>query len=206
MSSAVHVDSLSAPVLLTFDSPSATLAGADGRYEKRIADLDGLYQDGEAFRAARDADPDRLVYWVDESRAGTQSGALIVGLSVLLPGRFGDEFAMTRGHLHAKAGCAELYHCLSGRGVMLMDDPAGRTVAIELTEGSAVHVPGGWVHRSVNVGDERFVTLFCYDRDAGQDYELIHTAGGMRELVVADGTGWASVPNPRHIGYATVTA
>src|SRR5207248_387229 len=140
-------------------------------------------------------------YRVDESRAGDQPGALIVGMSAVAAGRVGDEFFMTRGHLHRKAECAELYYCLAGHGVLLMDSLDGRTTAAELTPGRGVHVPGGWVHRSVNVGAETFVTLFAYDADAGQDYEIIARARGMRELVVRDDTGWRTVPNAEHRGY-----
>jgi len=58
------------------------------------------------------------------------------------------------------------------------------------------------VHRSVNVGDEPFVTMFCYGADAGQDYALIERAGGMSALVVTDGAGgWSTRPNPDHVGY-----
>src|SRR5665647_26049 len=66
---------------------------------------------------------------------------------------------------------------------------------------AAVH-PVHWVHRSVNVGPERFATVFCYAADAGQDYQIISDAGGMRTLVVKDGAvGWTTRPNPDHTGY-----
>jgi glucose-6-phosphate isomerase len=111
---------------------------------------------------------------------------------------------VTRGHLHAKADRAELYYCLSGAGVMLLETLDGRSEALPMGPGDAVHVPGHWVHRSVNVGDEPFVTLFCYGADAGQDYELIARAGGMASLVVGDDAGgWATRPNPDHVGYST---
>lgn len=69
-------------------------------------------------------------------------------------------------------------------------------------QGRTADVRGYWVHRSVNVGDDPFVTLFCYAADAGQNYGLIADAGGMAQLVVADGNGgWTTRPNPDHIGY-----
>ena len=99
--------------------------------------------------------------WQSQSY-GPHAGALTIGTSTLLPGQYGDEFAVTRGHLHAVSDRAELYYCLSGRGVMLLETVDGRSEAVELTPGEAVNVPGEWVHRSVNVGDEPFVTLFTY--------------------------------------------
>ncbi|MFS2279640.1 glucose-6-phosphate isomerase family protein [Microbacterium sp. OR21] len=190
------------PVLLEI-SPEGGIEGRSRRYEKHLGDMAGVYRDEAAWRAAvAERGADELIYWVDDQRYQEGPGALIVGTSTLLPGRYGDEFAVTRGHLHAVADRAELYHCLSGRGVMLLETLDGRSTAIELTPGRAVNVPGHWIHRSVNVGDEPFVTLFCYAADAGQDYQVISDAGGMKNLVVADGEGWKLVPNPDHTGYA----
>ncbi len=180
-----------------------TLTGATGNYTKRLGDMAGVYRDAQAYEEqVAQHGPDTVVYTVQEHRNVTDDGALIIGTSTLLPGRIGQEFAVTRGHLHARPNRAELYHCLSGTGVMLLETVDGRTEAVPLTAGEAVHVPGHWVHRSVNVGDEPFVTLFCYPADAGQDYDLIRDAGGMAALVVDDGAGgWTTTPNPDHTGY-----
>lgn len=180
------------------------MRGATSSYEKRLGDMAGVYQDDAAYREVlAERGPDFLVYRVEEHRNVDGAGALIIGTSTLQPGRYGDEFAVTRGHLHAKADRAELYYCLSGRGVMLLETLDGRSEALPLGPGEAVHVPGHWVHRSVNVGEEPFVTLFCYGADAGQDYELIRRAGGMSALVVADDDGgWSTRPNPHHVGYS----
>lgn len=179
------------------------MAGATGSYTKRLGDMAGVYRDADAYAAeVAERGADAVVYTVEEHRNVADDGALIIGTSTLLPGRVGEEFAVTRGHLHARANRAELYHCLSGRGVMLLETVEGRTEAVPLKAGEAVHVPGYWVHRSVNTGEEPFVTLFCYPADAGQDYELIQGAGGMASLVVADGAdGWTTRPNPDHTGY-----
>ena len=190
-----------APVALKI-SPDGGIEGRSRRYEKVLGDMGGVYRDEAAWQSAvAEQGADHLVYWVDDHRYQEGPGALIVGTSTLLPGRVGEEFAVTRGHLHAIADRAELYHCLSGRGVMLLETLDGQSSAIELTPGKAVNVPGHWIHRSVNVGEEPFVTLFCYSADAGQDYAVISEAGGMQNLVVADGDGWKTVPNPDHTGY-----
>lgn len=180
-----------------------SMAGRSQGYEKRLGDLAGVYRDERAYAAelAR-LGADQLVYTVEESRVADGPGALVVGTSRLLPGRVGEEFAVTRGHLHAVPDRAELYHCLSGTGLLLLETVDGASQACPMRAGEAVHVPGHWVHRSVNVGDEPFVTLFCYAADAGQDYGIIAEAGGMATLVVDDGRGgWTTRPNPDHRGY-----
>ncbi len=139
---------------------------------------------------------------MESSTVSDAPGALTVGVSSLRAGTIGDEFAMTRGHIHVVDGAAELYYGLAGRGVMLMETLDGQHRALEVTPGVAVHVPGGWVHRSVNVGEELFSTLFCYGTDAGQDYEVIQRAGGMSTLIVCGADGeWTARPNPEHRGY-----
>ncbi|ALX65764.1 glucose-6-phosphate isomerase family protein [Microbacterium sp. XT11] len=190
------------PVVLRVDADRGLFDGSSERYEKRLADLRGIYRSDAAFEAALAADDGEPVYWVESSTPDTGRGALTVGLSVLRPGRIGDEFAMTRGHLHAQSEFAELYHGISGSGVMLLDSVTGESRALPIGPGISVHVPGGWVHRSVNVGTDLLVTVFAYATEAGQDYGIIERAGGMSTLVVDDGDGgWTTRPNPDHGGY-----
>lgn len=197
----VTTSDVPAPELLTI-AAGGGMDSATGHYDKRLAELDGVYVDHDAYaRALSEHGADHVAYRVDEHRLGDGPGALVIGTSTVEPGRVGEEFAMTRGHLHRKSDRAELYHCLSGTGVMLMDTVDGRTRAIQMSAGEAVHVPGEWIHRSVNVGSEPLVMLFCYGADAGQDYQVIADAGGMVDLVVADADGWTTRPNPRHVGY-----
>lgn len=192
------------PISMTILAGAGRLEGSNERYEKKLADLVGLYRDGDAFAARLGQDDGSPVYWVESSRTEPGPGGLITGISVLEPGRIGDEYAMTRGHLHATSDRAELYVGLAGRGVLLMESLDGRSEAVEIIPGTAIYVPGHWVHRSINVGTERLATLFCYPADAGQDYSIIERAGGMASLVVADADGYRVRPNPDHRGYRAV--
>ena len=179
---------LAEPARLTVDIARGLLAGGSERYEKHLPDLAGVYRDDEAYAEAITRDDGEPVYWVESSTPETGRGALTIGLSVLRPGRIGDEFA-------------ELYYGVAGSGVMLLESVEGESRALPITPGVVVHVPGGWIHRSVNVGDDTLVTLFTYATEAGQDYGIIAEAGGMRQLVVADGDDWTTRPNPDHGGY-----
>ena len=93
-----------------------------------------------------------------------------------------------------------MYYCLAGHGVMLLESLDGEVEAIEMRETQMVYVPGGWIHRSVNVGQETLITLFCYPSDAGQDYSIIERSFGMSKLVVDDGEGsWKLLDNPDYL-------
>lgn len=196
-----HSPAVVEPVKLHIEVASGRLGGNNGRYEKRLRDLAGFYRDTDAFEAALAADGGAPVYWVEASNTEPWLGGLITGVSVLEPGRIGDEFAMTRGHIHEAHEHSELYVGLTGHGVMLLETVDGESRAIEILPGDAVYVPGHWVHRSVNVGNERFATLFCYGSVAGQDYGIIERAGGMKMLIVAAAEGWEARLNPDHGGY-----
>jgi glucose-6-phosphate isomerase len=191
------------PAALTIGA-DGTMRGASSSYRKHLGDLAGVYRDEAAYAAEVERlGADHLVYRVEESRVADGPGALVIGTSILLPGRVGDEYAVTRGHLHAVADRAELYHCLSGTGLLLIETVDGESEVHPMSAGDALHVPGHWVHRSVNVGDTPFVSLFCYSADAGQDYGIIADAGGMATLIVTDGAGgWTTRRNSEHRGYA----
>ena len=189
------------PVRLSMMAHSGTLIGRNGRYERFLGDLVGLYRDDDAYQRLLAADNGDPVYWVETSQTEEGPGGLITGISTLEPGKVGEEFFMTGGHLHAIADRSELYVGLSGQGVMILETLDGATELAEVVPGRAVYVPGHWVHRCVNVGEERFVTLFCYAADAGQDYSIIERAGGMASLVVEVNGRWSARPNPDHRGY-----
>ncbi len=186
---------------LVVHAPTGDLEGATSTYEKRLADLSGLYLDDEAFAERSATDADTIVYRVHDLRPSDRAGDMIVGTSALEPGTIGDEYYMTRGHLHALSDRPEIYHCVHGHGVMLMEDSDGNADAIDMTPGVIAYVAPGWIHRSVNVGSERFVTVFSYPADAGQDYAVIERAGGMSmRAVVDDHDGWCLVPNTKYVG------
>lgn len=183
---------------LRVDPTGGALHGGTGQYQKLLSDLAGVYRDEDAF-AAQLAEGDRVMYHVGEYRRSDAAGDVIVGISTLLPGRVGREFTMTRGHLHRLADRTEMYYCLSGHGVLLLDGPEGAQ-AVEMRPHELVYVPPRTVHRTVNVGDEPFVTLFCYPADAGQDYAVVERSHGMPWLVVEDGNGgWTLQENPDHV-------
>ena len=188
------------PIRANFDATTGHFPQATGHYQKTLEDLAGLYYDQDAFAALLHEWKGRVVYEVWEHRASKDSGDLVFGTSVMQPGQVGNEFFLTRGHQHLLADRAETYYCLSGSGLVLMESPAGEAKVLEQVPGQLVYVPPHWIHRSINTGDSVLTTLFCYNADAGQDYEIIRKRGGMRKLIVTDGNGgWALADNPNYV-------
>ena len=77
-----------------------------------------------------------------------------------------------------------------------MESPDGETRVLEIGAQTVCYVPPYWIHRSINVGNEDLVMMFCYPADAGQDYGIIEQSQGMRHRVMADGAGkWRLIEN-----------
>ena len=179
------------------DLVTGLMTGTDSHYQKRLGDLAGLYADEASFEALAAARGDDVVYEVTDHRPNALPGDLITGVTRMSAGKVGNEFFMTRGHIHANIDRPELYFGLKGRGLMLMEAPDGDTRTVEISANTVCYVPPRWIHRSVNLGDGDFVMLFCYPADSGQDYAIIERSNGMRVRIVDDGNGgWRSEPNP----------
>ena len=188
---------LATPSLHHLAPASGALSAHTGRYEKRLADLAGLYADDAAFSTAL-AQGDPVVYAVEEVRPSTRAGDIAFGTTWMQPGRIGDEFFMTRGHIHAIADRPETYRGETGHGLMLMEAPDGRIEIREITPGATVYVPGFWIHRSVNIGAGPLVMTWAYPADSGQDYGIIARSNGMAVRILAEGEGWRAAPNPAY--------
>jgi len=168
----------------------------DTHLERRLSSMKGQYLDQSAYARMLGTE-DTLLYEVYELRRPETEGELLSGISIVHPGRVGDEFFMTKGHFHEVLGTAEIYWCLSGRGVMVMETPEGEWSVKDLTPGTVLYVPPRWAHRSVNTGSgEDLMTFFVYPAHAGHDYGTIESRG-FRKLVVDRGTGVEVVDNPR---------
>jgi glucose-6-phosphate isomerase, archaeal len=154
------------------DLDAGAIAGAPV-VRRHLSDLDGCFADPSAYLAAR-AKGDPLLYTVSGVEAGSGPGALHYGLGVLMPGRVGNEYFMTKGHLHSRREAAEVYVGLRGDGVMLLEDEATGVSRIEpLGQGRVVYVPGHTAHRTMNTGSVPLVYIGVYPADAGHDYGAI---------------------------------
>ncbi len=182
----------SAPV--TLDWTKGEMRGAEIRESaKTLGQLQGIFRD-EAARLAMD--PQQVVYrvrWWPTVPAGDEGG-LFWGVTLLEPGRVGDEYFMTHGHFHANRTRAEYYTAVAGSGILVRMDSRRKTWAEPMSPGSLHYIRGEYAHRVVNTGREPFIFWACWGSDAGYDYATIRERGFGVLVVERDGKP-ALVPN-----------
>ena len=175
--------------------PDETLSEYDNHIVRRLSAMVGQYQDAQAFTAMLSQDP--VLYEVYEVKRPESEGELMNGISIVHPGKVGEEYFMTNGHFHTVLDTAEVYYCLKGEGVMVMETPEGEWSIEELHPGCVLYVPPRWAHRSVNTGQLVYlVTFFIYPGNAGHDYGTIEQQG-FRKLVVERDGRVQVIDNPR---------
>ena len=167
----------------------------DAHTMRTLSAMNGQYADHAAY-AALLAQGDVVVYEVYEIKRPEVAGELLHGISIVHPGRVGDEYFMTKGHFHAELATAEVYYCLQGSGRLVLETPEGDWSVQELCPGGVVYIPPRWAHRSVNTGDGDLAMLYVYPAHAGHDYGTIERLG-FRKLIVERGGRPSIVDNPR---------
>lgn len=171
----------------SYDAANAELDGGTV-VERRLSDLRDCFVDTEACAAAL-AEGDPLLYRVTAVEPASGGGDLHYGLGVLFPGKIGDEYFLTKGHLHRIREAAEVYIGLSGEGRMLLEDEATGESRLEpLGAGRVVYVPGFTAHRTINTGDEPLTYFGVYPANAGHDYGAIAERNFLKVVVERGGT------------------
>ena len=160
--------------------------------ERHVSDL-------RAHLLESDADPegDPLVYTVSAIPVPTTASNIQISTTIIQPGTVGREYFMTKGHFHEVRDRAEVYLGLTGQGRLVLATEDGRSAVEPMSPGTVSYVPGGWAHRTVNVGDEPLVFFAVYVGDAGHDYEAVERRG-FPVVVVAGPDGPVVEENPRY--------
>ena len=183
------------PFTFSISVPDESLSEYDNHIVRRLSAMEGQYLDAQAFQAMLSDDP--VLYEVYEIRRPELAGELMNGITIVHPGKVGEEYFMTKGHFHTVLDTAEVYYCLKGDGAMVMETPEGEWSVEELNPGRVLYVPPRWAHRSVNMDPrEDLVMFFIYPANAGHDYGTIEQQG-FRKLVLERDSRVQIVDNPR---------
>lgn len=184
------------PFTFSFKMPDFIPSRADNHVERKLSALKGQFHDQKACEKMISTN-DQLVYEVYEIKRPEVAGEMIMGISIVHPGKVGDEFFMTKGHFHIHLETSEMYYCIRGKGYMVMETPEGDTSAEALIPGRILYIPPGWAHRSVCTSrDDDLVNFFIYPANAGHNYSTIER-DGFRKVVVDGKNGPEIINNPR---------
>ncbi len=185
-----------APFSFDIAAPNFIPSEYDNHIKRNLSKMAGPYSDQTAYDKLLQTE-DVLLYEVYELKRPEIAGELLHGISIVHPGKVGNEFFMTKGHYHTVLDTAEIYYTLQGDGYMVMETPEGDWAVEKLVAGSVLYVPPRWAHRSVNLGSEEdLVMFFAYPGNAGHDYGTIETQGFRKLIMDVDGET-EIVDNPR---------
>ena len=176
------------PISVQFDFDTGKFDPVKIRDDRKLSDLQMMFQDKAAIETLlRDGDP--LVYEIWYHPFETSKSDMALGVTRLLPGKIGDEYHMTKGHIHERDDQPEIYFCVRGQGYLLLQTIDGEFRAEQWSAGTISHIPPMWAHRVVNTGDDMLVFVASYHLSAGHDYTPIIKKGFPQ---AADGTRWSA--------------
>ncbi len=170
------------PFQTVIEFQTGVISPAGDHAIRRLSDIKTIFRNRDAAEKTT-AGEDPTVYEVYNIPVPEETGQLQHCTSVIHPGLVGDEYHMTKGHYHARRDTAEIYLCLHGEGILLMETEDGRTAHLRMSPGTMSYIPPFWAHRSVNTGDVPLVFVGVYPGDAGHDYGSVERIGFRQRVV-----------------------
>jgi glucose-6-phosphate isomerase len=176
----------SPPLSLNFDPATAVIPSFE-RSNRWLSQLADCFADKLAYQTML-AQEDQPVYGVTNLDMASGEGQLHYGLGIVQPGKVGSEYFMTKGHLHAWRPAAEVYICLQGQGMLILEHETEATAnVLPFSVNSVVYVPSYTAHRTVNIGDQPLVYWGVFSSEAGHDYEAIRGRNFSQVVIELDG-------------------
>jgi glucose-6-phosphate isomerase len=188
-----------APVNVTYSIDPASFEPNDLVIERTLKDMGDAYYDQEAVSKRLEKDnPTIIKVWM--APLPDKGGHLMPCMTVIYPGKVGDEYYMTKGHFHIDPESApEVYITLKGQGKLLLQTREGQVHVSDMVPGQLNYIPSEWAHRTVNTGDEEFVFLGVFPAAAERDYSFIGVGKENFHKIVVERNGRPEVidrPNP----------
>lgn len=174
------------PLSLNFDPATGVIPSFNGS-QRWLSQLADCFADQLAYQTQLSQE-DQLVYSVTNLDMASGEGQLHYGLGIIQSGKVGREYFMTRGHLHAWRPAAEVYICLQGQGMMILEhETEAKVEVLPFQANSVVYVPGYMAHRTVNIGPLPLVYWGIFSSEAGHDYEAIRERNFSQVVIELDG-------------------
>jgi glucose-6-phosphate isomerase, archaeal len=174
------------PLSLDLDLMTGMISPGGALVQRRVSDMKGIFYDRRASDEAI-AQGDPLVYEFRNHKFLTSKSDMALAVTRIFPGKIGDEYHMSKGHLHERDDQPEMYICFQGSGYLLLDTLQGEFRAEPWKAGTVTHIPPMWAHRVVNTGEQVLVYAGVYHASAGHDYTLVEAQGFSKVVVERDG-------------------
>lgn len=116
---------------------------------------------------------DQIVYEVFSWPESGEATDLLITITVLHPGKVGNEQFHTKGHFHRDVGGPEFIVGYQGTGILQLGDETGHVTEIPVIKGTHVWVPSGSAHRMVNRSPELVTYLSISSAYVGHDYDSV---------------------------------
>lgn len=141
------------------------------------------------------------VYWVF-----SQSSPSWENLTILAPGRFGQEYTKTMGHYH-NSSHIETYHKIRGEGVLLLQKKhlensvwrpkqVDEVLLIKVGQDDEVKISPEYGHSWSNIGNLPLLLFDNWqDSHTASDYEVIKKLHGLAYYLIAENGGPKAVAN-----------
>jgi glucose-6-phosphate isomerase len=183
------------PISVEFDPQTGIFTPCKKLTPRYVSDLKQMFHDQQAAEEIIRSG-DRLVYEIRYYPFETSKSDMALGVTRIFPGTVGNEYHMTKGHIHERNDQPEIYYCVHGEGFLLLDTLDGEFRAVPWKPGVITHIPPMWAHRVVNTGDDLLVFVAAYHLSAGHDYEVVEKRG-FAQIVVKQNGKPVLLPNKR---------
>ncbi len=186
-----------APISVQIDLKKGLMSPYTVRDQRFVSNLLALFYD-QAAGSALIEQGNPLVYEIYHHAFLTDRSDMALGMSIIAAGKVGKEYFMTKGHVHERDDQAELYHCVQGEGLLLMDDLGEDFVAMPFNQGTVIHIPPQYAHRVVNTGSEALIFVSSFHVSAGHSYYQVQERG-FAKIVVEENGKPTLLANPRRL-------
>jgi len=133
------------------------------KFRISLKDMPEYFKDKEAVAKNLRKNPVIYTVFVKEEKE------LNYYLTVLMPGKIGKQYFMTRGHMH-KRPLSETYMLVGGNAWLLMKKGKEKSLT-KMEKNIAYIVPGDFAHRVINPGKKEALFLTITPKEAGHIYK-----------------------------------
>jgi len=139
----------------------------DEKIIRKLSDMKDKFKDKEQVKKVL-YKKDPIIYRVYRKEIDEKRN---LSLTLMKPGKIGEEFFMTKGHRHDKPD-KEIYVLVKGQGKLILQNKQGKTKTISLKKGEEIKIPGDSAHRLVNIGDKTLEVLTIDNKETGRKYSV----------------------------------